>query len=57
MVLDEPTTHLDIESLHVPERLLLDFPGGFVIVSHDRRLLTNVAEEIYTVDGGSLKRL
>ncbi len=57
LVLDEPTTHLDIESVEVLERLLETFPGGFVVVSHDRRLISHVADEIFMLDNGRLERL
>ncbi len=57
LVLDEPTTHLDIESVEVLERLLETFPGGFVVVSHDRRLVSHLADEIYMLDSGRLERL
>lgn len=57
LILDEPTTHLDIESLEVLERLLLAYPGGFLVVSHDRRLLTNITNELYEIRGGGIVRL
>lgn len=57
LVLDEPTTHLDIESVEVLEGLLESFPGGFAVVSHDRRLITRVADEVYVLDEGRLDRL
>ncbi len=57
LVLDEPTTHLDIESVEVLERLLETFPGGFVVVSHDRRLISHVADEVYMLENGQLERL
>ena len=57
LVLDEPTTHLDVESVEVLERLLERFPGGFVVVSHDRRLVTRVANEIYMLENGKLEML
>jgi len=57
LVLDEPTTHLDIESVEVLERLLETFPGGFAVVSHDRRLITRVADDIYMLENGKLERL
>ena len=57
LVLDEPTTHLDVESVEVLERLLETFPGGFVVVSHDRRLVSHLADEIFTLDNGRLERL
>ncbi|MDE2889368.1 MAG: ABC-F family ATP-binding cassette domain-containing protein [Gemmatimonadota bacterium] len=57
LVLDEPTTHLDIESVEVLEGLLETFPGGFLVVSHDRRLISRVADEVYILDEGRLERL
>ena len=57
LVLDEPTTHLDVESVEVLEKLLEGFPGGFVVVSHDRRLVSRVADEIYMLENGKLERL
>ena len=54
LVLDEPTTHLDLESVEVLEALLSDFPGGFLLVSHDRRLIENLADRILLLDAGGL---
>lgn len=57
LILDEPTTHLDIESLEVLEGLLKGFCGGFIIVSHDRRLIANISDEIYHLREGRLVKL
>lgn len=57
LVLDEPTTHLDIESVEVLEGLLETFPGGFLVVSHDRRLIFRVADEVYNLGEGRLEGL
>ena len=57
LVLDEPTTHLDIESVEVLEELLQGFPGGFVMVSHDRRLVSSIADEVRVLSDGVLARL
>ncbi len=57
LILDEPTTHLDIESVEVLERLLKEFSGGFIVVSHDRRLISNISDEIYLLKKGRLERL
>lgn len=45
MLLDEPSNHLDLESLVALERRLIDFSGALVIVSHDRRFLDRVTNE------------
>ena len=52
LFLDEPTTHLDIESIEVLEKMLDGFPGGFLIISHDRRFIENVADRLYVLEGG-----
>ncbi len=57
LLLDEPTAHLDIESVEVLEKLLTAFAGGFVLVSHDRRLISNVSDEIYQLSSGRLERM
>lgn len=57
MILDEPTTHLDIESVEVLESLLAAFGGGFVLVSHDRHFVSQVSDRIYTLDDGLLTQL
>jgi len=50
LLLDEPTNHLDIEMLEWLEDWLLDFPGGVLLVSHDRALLDTVATRILELD-------
>ena len=54
MLLDEPSNHLDLESLVALERRLIDFRGALVIVSHDRRFLDRVTNEtLFMRDLGS----
>ncbi len=55
LLLDEPTSHLDIESIEVLEQLLMNFPGGFVIISHDRAFVENVSNKLYALDEGRLR--
>lgn len=54
LVLDEPTSHLDIESVQVLERMLAAFPGGYLIISHDRTFVENVAERLYLLKDGRM---
>ncbi|HEY6941720.1 ATP-binding cassette domain-containing protein [Dokdonella sp.] len=54
LLLDEPTNHLDIEAIAWLERLLLDFAGSVVFVTHDRRFLRALATRIVEVDRGRL---
>jgi len=53
--MDEPTSHLDIESIEVLEKILTDFPGGYLIISHDRTFVANVSNELYLLEEGRLK--
>jgi ATP-binding cassette subfamily F protein uup len=50
LLLDEPTNHLDIESILWLETLLRDEPEAFVVVSHDRYFLENVAGRMLEID-------
>jgi ATP-binding cassette subfamily F protein uup len=52
LVLDEPTNDLDLVTLNVLERLLLDFDGSVLLVTHDRYFLDKVATAILSFDGG-----
>jgi ATP-binding cassette subfamily F protein uup len=51
LVLDEPTNDLDIPALEVLEQSLAEFPGGVVLVTHDRFLLDRVSTVIVALDG------
>jgi ATP-binding cassette subfamily F protein uup len=51
LVLDEPTNDLDLVTLNVLERLLLDFAGSVLLVTHDRYFLDKVATSILAFEG------
>jgi ABC transport system ATP-binding/permease protein len=51
VLLDEPTNDLDIPTLEVLEESLAEFPGGLVLVTHDRFLLERVSTVILALDG------
>ena len=49
LLLDEPTNHLDIESIIWLESYLKDYPGGFIIISHDKDFLNNTSKTIWEI--------
>jgi ATP-binding cassette subfamily F protein 3 len=55
LLLDEPTNHLDIPAREALETFLRDTPATVIVVSHDRRLLEGVCDELWVVEppGGS----
>jgi ATPase subunit of ABC transporter with duplicated ATPase domains len=54
MLLDEPSNHLDLESLIWLEGFLKDFEGALVMTSHDREFLNRIVGRIIEIDGGVL---
>lgn len=50
LLLDEPTNHLDMESIDALAKAVNEFSGGMVLVSHDMRLISQVAKEIWICD-------
>ncbi len=57
MLLDEPTNHLDLPTIEWLEARLLDWKGAYVLVSHDRRFLSNLARAVLWLDRGIVRRL
>jgi ATP-binding cassette subfamily F protein uup len=52
LVLDEPTNHLDLGAVAWLERRLATWPGGLVLVTHDRHLLDRVTTRMVELDRG-----
>ena len=54
MLLDEPSNHLDIESLIWLEDFLRGYDGALLMTSHDRAFMNRIVGKIIEIDGGSL---
>ena len=54
MLLDEPSNHLDLESLIWLERFLAGYDGALLMTSHDREFLNRVIGRVIEIDGGAL---
>nr|ACR34333.1 unknown [Zea mays] len=56
LLLDEPTNHLDIETIDSLAEALNEWDGGLVLVSHDFRLINQVAQEIWVCENQAVTR-
>ncbi|KAH7422806.1 hypothetical protein KP509_12G026600 [Ceratopteris richardii] len=56
LLLDEPTNHLDIETIDALADALNEWDGGLVLVSHDFRLINQVAKEIWVCENQKVSR-
>jgi ATPase subunit of ABC transporter with duplicated ATPase domains len=54
MLLDEPSNHLDLESLIWLEEFLKGYDGALLMTSHDREFMNRVVSKIVEIDGGGL---
>ena len=57
LLLDEPTNHLDLPTIEWLEATLASWRGAYVLVSHDRRFLGNLARAVLWLDRGIVRRL
>src|SRR5579871_3549922 len=54
MLLDEPSNHLDIESLIWLEEFLKGYEGALLMTSHDREFMNRIVTKVIEIDGGTL---
>jgi ATP-binding cassette subfamily F protein 3 len=55
LILDEPTNHLDIQSVNILIQALQQYQGTFVIVSHDRHFISQVANKVWFIENKEVK--
>ena len=54
LLLDEPTNHLDVEMVQWLEKMIKEFRGAVLFISHDRAFIRNLASRIIDLDRGHL---
>jgi ATPase subunit of ABC transporter with duplicated ATPase domains len=54
MLLDEPSNHLDLESLIWLEQFLKGYEGALLMTSHDREFMNRIIDKVIEIDGGQL---
>jgi ATPase subunit of ABC transporter with duplicated ATPase domains len=54
MLLDEPSNHLDLESIIWLEQFLRSYDGAILMTSHDKEFMNRVVTKIIEIDGGEL---
>lgn len=54
MLLDEPSNHLDLESLIWLEQFLNGYEGALLMTSHDREFMNRIVNKVVEIDGGTL---
>ena len=57
LLLDEPTTHLDLTTLEALESALRGFPGAIIFVSHDRYFLDRLADRLLLLGDGTMRSI
>jgi ATP-binding cassette, subfamily F, member 3 len=55
LLLDEPTNHLDMQSVEILIDALISYEGTFVVVSHDRYFLSEIANKIWWIEDEKIK--
>lgn len=55
LILDEPTNHLDLDSCQTVEKILQEYEGTVLLVSHDRYFIDQIADRVITLKDGRLE--
>ena len=56
LLLDEPTNHLDMMSVNILIQALQQYEGTFVVISHDRHFVANIANKIWYIEDKEIKQ-
>ncbi|HIM57740.1 MAG TPA: ATP-binding cassette domain-containing protein, partial [Gammaproteobacteria bacterium] len=54
LLLDEPTNHMDITAILDLERMLKEFHGTLILISHDRSFIAGIVNKVFDLDRGKL---
>jgi ATP-binding cassette subfamily F protein uup len=54
LLLDEPTNHMDITAIPDLERMLKDYHGTLMLISHDRSFVKGIVNRVFDLDRGNL---
>src|SRR5690606_39436504 len=55
LMLDEPTNHLDIPTIEWLEKMINDFRGAVLVITHDRQFLQKISNRIIELDRGHIR--
>lgn len=55
LLLDEPTNHLDMQSVNILIQALQQYEGSYVVVSHDRYFVSEIANKIWYIEDHEIK--
>ncbi len=55
LIADEPTANLDTNTIKSIEKLISEYKGGLLLVSHDRNFLNNLCDNILEIENGKVK--
>ncbi|RVU26793.1 ABC transporter ATP-binding protein [Sandaracinomonas limnophila] len=55
LLLDEPTNHLDMQSVNILIQALQQYEGTYIVVSHDRYFVENIANKIWFIEDQEIK--